>query len=394
MHIQEKRHAMAIPPLLRLGFRPFFLGGALLALCSIALWLLALSGSFNQAPLGGWLAWHRHELLFGFAGAIVAGFLLTAVQNWTGQPGLSGQPLAALALLWLLARLSWFADAGWLLLASNVLFFIAVAVVMARSLYRVKQTRNYPIVGVLVLLALVDALSLSAVLSQDDAQQRQGVLAGLWLVAALMTLIGGRVIPFFTQRGLGRVQQVPAQPKLDWALLGGTILIALLHASGTALSPSAGLGVLFVLLGAGHAYRFYRWADRGVFKVALLWSLHASYLWLIVACVGFALWHFGVIDSFSQATHALAIGAMAGMILAMLARVSLGHTGRPLQPPAAMTLAFILLNLAAASRVLLTLVAYQDGLWLAGLCWLSAFALFLWHYAPMLCTTRVDGHPG
>ncbi|MCJ8168615.1 NnrS family protein [Atopomonas sediminilitoris] len=394
MQILDKRSAMAIPPLLRLGFRPFFLGGAVLALLAIPVWLIALSGGFSQAPLGGWLAWHRHELLFGFAGAIIAGFLLTAVQSWTGQPGLSGRPLAALALLWLLGRLSWFAEAGWLLWLSNVLFLVAVAVVMGRTLYKVKQTRNYPIVLVLGLLALVDGVTLNAVLNHAEPVQRQGVLGGLWLVVAMMTLIGGRVIPFFTQRGLGRLQQVPAQPKLDGALLGGSIAMALLHVSGLALSASVWMAALFIALGAGHACRFYRWLDKDVVKVPLLWSLHASYLWLIIACVGFALWHLGVIDTFSQATHALAIGAMAGMILAMLARVSLGHTGRPLQPPAAMNLAFMLLNAAALSRVLLTLVVYQDGLWLAGLCWASAFGLFLWHYAPMLCQTRVDGHPG
>lgn len=395
MLIVDKRTALAIPPLLRLGFRPFFLLGSLLAVLAIPLWIVAWLGGWQSLqPEGGWLAWHRHEMAFGFAGAIIAGFLLTAVQNWTGRPGLNGRPLGALVLLWLLARAAWWQPWTPLLLLSNLAFFAAVAAVMARQLWAVKQTRNYPIVGVLLLLGLVDGLSLVGVQMQDDGLQRQGVLAAVWLVAAMMGLIGGRVIPFFTQRGLGRVQQVPAWEWLDQSLLLGSVLIALLHAAGLALRPGPLLAALFALLALGHGIRLARWFDKDLLRVPLLWSLHLAYAWLVLACAGMALWHLGLLDTPSPALHGLTIGAMGGLILGMLARVSLGHTGRPLELPQGFALAFVLLNLAAMLRVFGVGIHYSLALWLAVALWTGAFALYLYRYGPMLCRTRADGHPG
>ena len=395
MLIVDKRTALAIPPLLRLGFRPFFLLGSLLAALAIPLWIVAwLGGWHSLQPQGGWLAWHRHEMAFGFAGAIIAGFLLTAVQNWTGRPGLSGRPLGALVVLWLLARAAWWQPWTPLLLLSNLAFFAAVAVVMARQLWAVRQTRNYPIVGVLLLLGLVDGLSLVGVQMQDDGLQRQGVLAAVWLVAAMMGLIGGRVIPFFTQRGLGRVQQVPAWEWLDQSLLLGSVLIALLHAAGLALRPGPLLAALFALLALGHSIRLGRWFDKDLLRVPLLWSLHLAYAWLVLACAGMALWHLGLLETPSPALHGLTIGSMGGLILGMLARVSLGHTGRPLELPQGFALAFVLLNVAAMLRVFGVGIHYSPALWLAAALWTGAFALYLYRYGPMLCRTRVDGHPG
>lgn len=394
MLIIDKRKAMAVAPILRLGFRPFFLLGAVLAALAIPLWIAALQGWALPAPVGGWLAWHRHELVFGFAGAIIAGFLLTAVQTWTGLPSLSGRPLALLVGLWLLGRLSWWLPSAWPLLLFNLAFLLAVAGVMARLLWAVRQRRNYPIVLVLALLAAVDLLNLLGVLLQHDAWQRQGSHAAIWLVAAMMTLIGGRVIPFFTQRGLGRLEMVQPWAWLDLALLVGTLLLALLTGAGLLLQPHWGGAVLLLALGLGHGIRLLRWFDRGLLRVPLLWSLHLAYAWMVLACLGLALWQAGVAVPFSQALHALTVGAMAGLILAMLARVSLGHTGRPLELPRGFAVAFVLLNLAALLRVLGVSFAYQPALWLAALAWGLAFAQFLYCYGPMLCRTRADGHPG
>ena len=394
MLIIDKRKAMAVAPILRLGFRPFFLLGAVLAALAIPLWIAALQGWALPAPVGGWLAWHRHELVFGFAGAIIAGFLLTAVQTWTGRPSLSGRPLALLVGLWLLGRLSWWLPSAWPLLLFNLAFLLAVAGVMARLLWAVRQRRNYPIVLVLALLAAVDLLNLLGVLLQHDAWQRQGSHAAIWLVAAMMTLIGGRVIPFFTQRGLGRLEMVQPWAWLDLALLVGTLLLALLTGAGLLLQPHWGGAVLLLALGLGHGIRLQRWFDRGLLRVPLLWSLHLAYAWMVLACLGLALWYAGVAVPFSQALHALTVGAMAGLILAMLARVSLGHTGRPLELPRGFAVAFVLLNLAALLRVLGVSFAYQPALWLAALAWGLAFAQFLYCYGPMLCRTRADGHPG
>ena len=396
MQVLDRRKALSITPLFRLAFRPFFLGACLLAALVIPLWLLALGGQTGAwQPAGGWLAWHRHELLFGFGLAIIAGFLLTAVQTWTGRPGLSGGALQGLAALWLAARIGWLLDLPWPVLTLLELAFpLAVAGVMGWTLWQVRQSRNYPVVLVLALLAVADGLSLYGLWRQDEGWQRQSVLTGVWLVAAMMGLIGGRVIPFFTQRGVGRVEAVKPWPWLDRLLLGGSLLVAVLYAVGLSLSASPWTGVLFAALAAGHVVRLLRWHDRGLWRVPLLWSLHLAYAWLAVACLGMALWHFGAPLNPSLAVHALTIGAMAGLILAMVARVSLGHTGRPLQPPGGMTLAFALLNLAAVCRVALVLIWPVAALWLAGLCWSVGLGLYLWRYGPMLWRARVDGHPG
>lgn len=396
MQVLDRHKALAVAPLLRLAFRPLFLGGCAMALLAVPLWLLALGGVFGGwQPAGGWLAWHRHELVFGFGMVIIAGFLLTAVQNWTGQPGLCGKPLAALALLWLAGRVAWLADVPWPLLAVLELGFpLLVALVMAATLRRARQTRNYPIVLILLLLSAADGLAVYGLVQGDAGWQRQGVLGGLWLVAAMMGMIGGRVIPFFTQRGLGQDAAVEPWPWLDRLLLGASLLVAVLYGAGPALTVTPWIGLLFAGLAVGHGLRLMRWQARGLWTVPLLWSLHLAYGWLVLACAGMALWHFGVALNPSLALHCLTIGAMAGLILAMIARISLGHTGRALEAPGGMPLAFILLNLAAVSRVVLVVWLPLAGLWLAGVCWVLAFLLYTWRYAPMLLRARVDGHPG
>tara|TARA_Y100001949_G_scaffold61586_1_gene52185 strand:+ start:4251 stop:5441 length:1191 start_codon:yes stop_codon:yes gene_type:complete len=396
VQVIDRRKALSIPPVWRLAFRPFFLAGSLFAMLAIPLWIAAWTGLWpGFQPTGGWLSWHRHEMLFGFAMAIVAGFLLTAGQTWTGQPGVSGNKLMALAVVWLLARLGWlFGLPVALLIPLDLLFMLGVTGLMARMLWKARQKRNYPIIAVLGLMTAADVLVLCGVALGDDALQRQGVLAGLWLVAALMAIIGGRVIPFFTQRGLGRTEAVKPWLWLDVALLVGTGLIAVLYAVGVALQQHVWLGMLFLGIAAGHLLRLARWYDSGIWRVPLLWSLHLAMLWLVVAATGLALWNFGLLDSSSSALHALSVGSMSGLILAMIARVTLGHTGRPLQLPPGIVGAFVLFNLGAASRVFLITEWPVIGLWAAAICWALAFALYAWRYAPMLVTARVDGHPG
>jgi len=396
VQVIDRRKALSIPPVWRLAFRPFFLAGSLFAMLAIPLWIAAWTGFWpGFQPTGGWLSWHRHEMLFGFAMAIVAGFLLTAGQTWTGQPGVSGNKLMALAVVWLLARLGWlFGLPVTLLIPLDLLFMLGVTGLMARMLWKARQKRNYPIIAVLALMTAADVLVLCGVALGDDALQRQGVLAGLWLVAALMAIIGGRVIPFFTQRGLGRTEAVKPWLWLDVALLVGTGLIAVLYAVGVALQQHVWLGVLFLGIAAGHLLRLARWYDSGIWRVPLLWSLHLAMLWLVVAATGLALWNFGLLDSSSSSLHALSVGSMSGLILAMIARVTLGHTGRPLQLPPGIVGAFVLFNLGAAARVFLITEWPVIGLWAAAICWALAFALYAWRYAPMLVTARVDGHPG
>lgn len=393
MKISENTRSLF--PLWRLGFRPFFLAGASFATLAILLWLASLGGHLHWQPAGGVLTWHRHEMMFGFAVAIVAGFLLTAVQNWTATPGLTGRSLALLAGVWLAGRLVWLLDAPlWLLIPVDAAFLPLTALAIGRQIVSVKQKRNYPVPGLLLLMAVANGLSLAGLAQDNDNWQRQGVHAGLWLVAAMMGLIGGRVIPFFTQRGLLRQAQVPAIPQLDRIAMASAVLVALLTAFGLSLSPTPWMAIVFAVMGVSTLVRLTRWQDRGIWGVPLLWSLHVAFLWLALAPLGMALWHLGLIDSLSLPLHALTIGAMGGLILAMIARVTLGHTGRPLQAPAAMSIAFVALNASALSRVLMTAGAPPWLLWLSGSLWIVAFGLYLLYYARMLVTPRVDGMSG
>ncbi|MFT5782448.1 MAG: hypothetical protein ACI9EB_001841 [Pseudomonas sp.] len=396
MQVIDRRKALQIPPVWRLSFRPFFLAGSAFAVLAIGLWICALNGLLGSwQPAGGWQAWHRHELLFGFGVAIIAGFLLTAVQNWTGQPGLSGKPLMAMTSLWLAARIGWLINLPLpLLLPLEAAFLFIFAGLMAEQLWRARQASNYPIVAVLLLLAAANCLLLYGLATADDGLQRQAAYAALWLVATLMGLIGGRVIPFFTQRGLRRTEGVKAWVWLDKSLLACGLILAVLFASGLALQANPWLALPFAAFGLGHLVRLVRWHDRGIWQVDLLWSLHLAFSWLVISALGLALWQLGLVYSPSPALHALAIGAMAGLILAMIARVSLGHTGRDLKTPKAMSWAFALLNAGAAARVFLVGYWPQAALWLAALCWISAFALYLYYYAPLLMQARPDGHPG
>lgn len=377
-----------------LGFRPFFLGGSLFALVALLLWVGVLTGALAPAPPGGMLAWHRHEMLYGFAAAVIAGFLLTAVQNWSGIPGLSGRALQGVFLLWLLGRASWFLPLpGGLLVLIEGSFLPLVALSLARPIVQRRLRNNYPIVGLVMLIAACQWLTLAGWLRQDELWQRRGVFAGLWLVAAMMTVLGGRVIPFFTRRGLGNMSAAPARPWLDRACLVFSVAVPLAFASGLADTPRASLAVLFFALFTLHSARLVLWHDRGLWHVPLLWSLHLAYAWIALACLGMALWHAGVELNPSLVTHALTVGAMTGLILAMMARVSLGHTGRPLQVPTSMAWAFALMQLATLARVVLPLFS-SLGVSLSALCWCLALLLFLRHYLPILLQPRTDGMPG
>jgi uncharacterized protein involved in response to NO len=387
---------MEIPPLWRLGFRPFFLGGALFGLAGIGLWLVALAGGLSGwTPLGGWLGWHRHEMPFGFAAAIIAGFLLTAMQNWTGRPSLRGRPLLVLVGLWGAARLCWLLGVAWPLTATvEAAFWGMLAISAGRLLWRTRQKHNVFAPGTILLLGLADALSFAGVAAAQEEWQRHAAMAAIWLIVALMTMIGGRVIPFFTQQDLGQPQRVVAWLWLDVALMAGALALAALAAMGQGDTPGGGAWAFpFGLLAAGHALRLWRWRAPGIGRAPLLWSLYLASFWMILGYGGMMLLHAGYPMPPSIALHTLTVGSMGGLILAMMSRVSLAHTGRPLTASRSVTWAFALLNLGAASRTLLTFWWPLTGIFLAACFWMAAFGLFTLRYAPMLCHPRVDGAP-
>ncbi|VVM54580.1 NnrS family protein [Pseudomonas fluorescens] len=380
----------AAAPLFSLGFRPFFLAGAGFATIAVAIWAVWLYGRLPDAqPVGGMLSWHRHEMPFGFAAAIIAGFLLTAVPNWTGRAGLNGWPLIGLLLVWLLARLAWLMPIpGVALIALQLPFLPLLAWVLGRDLVAAGKRDNYPILLVVALLAATQAMTLWGISTDDVGLQRRGVLAAVWLIGALMSVIGGRVIPFFIQRGLNRPAASPVHPLQTRVLLAGSLLAAVSFAGGLNDIPRGWLAALFLLLGGLHLLRLWRWHDRGIWRVPLLWSLYLAYAWLAIAALAMALWHAGAMPQQSLATHSLAVGGIGGLILAMIARVSLGHTGRLLQPSKTIVVGFVLLLIAGLCRVFL--VPFSGGaLALSALFWCAAFGLFLVRYTDVLLKPRV-----
>ncbi|CAI8905922.1 hypothetical protein PS893_00840 [Pseudomonas fluorescens] len=381
---------IAAAPVFSLGFRPFFLAGAGFAAIAVAVWALWLYGRLPGAqPMGGMLAWHRHEMPFGFTAAIIAGFLLTAVPNWTGRPGLNGWPLIGLVLVWLIARLAWLMPMpAILLLALQVPFLPLLACVLGRDLIAAGKRENYPVLLMVTLLAGCQALTLLGISNEDVNLQRHGVLAALWLVGALMSVIGGRVIPFFIQRGLNRPATPAAHPLPGKVLLISAMLAAVSFAAGLNDAPRVWLALLFALISGLHLLRLWRWHDRGLWRVPLLWSLYLAYTWLAVATLAMALWHLGWMPQQSLATHSLAVGGIGGLVLAMIARVSLGHTGRPLLPSKVIVVGFALVLVAGVSRVLL--VPFSGwGLGMSALLWCMAFGLFLSRYIGILFKPRV-----
>ncbi|CAG8872552.1 NnrS family protein [Pseudomonas fluorescens] len=381
---------LAAAPVFSLGFRPFFLAGAGFAAIAVALWAAWLYGHLSGTqPVGGMLAWHRHEMPFGFAGAIIAGFLLTAVPNWTGRPGLSGWPLIGLVLIWLLARLAWFLPiSSSLLFVMEIPFLPLLAWVLGRDLVAACKRENYPILLMITLLAGCQALTLTGIVLDDADLQRHGVLAALWLIGALMSVIGGRVIPFFIQRGLNRPVAPAVNPLPGKMLMASAMLAAVSFAGGLNDVPRLWLAGLFGLMSALHMIRLWRWHDRGLWRVPLLWSLYLAYAWIVIATLAMTLWHAGLIHQQTLATHALAVGGIGGLILAMIARVSLGHTGRELKPSRMIVAGFIVLLAAGVCRV--GLVAFStNGLALSALLWCTAFGLFVWRYARILWRPRL-----
>jgi len=394
LHIEDLKQR---PPLtgwapFALGFRPFFLSAGIYAVLLMALWLLVLRGVITPGELPP-PVWHGHEMLFGFAVAVIAGFLLTAAQNWTGIRTPSGRPLAALFLLWLAGRLGFLVPGippAWIA-AIDLAFLPVLALTLALPILRAKQLHNYPFPFMLLALAAANALVHAEALGLSETA-RLGLHLAAYVVVAMITVMGGRVIPSFTDNKLHtRARRWKTVERLAPAFT----LLALVAALAAPVSPVTAL--LAVVAAVAQAVRLSGWYTPKVWSVPLLWILHLGYAWIVAGLGLLALSAAGWGAATGPALHAFTAGAIGVLTLGMMARVSLGHTGRQLEPPPVMTLAFVAINLAALTRVGLPLVfpaAYAPILDGAGLAWIAAFGLFAWVYAPMLLRPRVDGKPG
>lgn len=386
------------PPVLTHGFRPFFLIAGIAAVAVIALWMLSLTRGVPLPAAFSPVAWHVHEMLFGFAAAAVAGFLLTAVANWTGRPPIRGTPLLALALAWLAGRLAVAAGAhlGFgITLAVDLAFLLLLAILAGREIVLAGNRRNLPIVAAVVLLALANALmhlEAAALLDGDGAGQRLAI----GVLVLLIALIGGRIVPNFTRNWLtarGEARLPAAFGALDraaLALAAVTVVAWAARAEHPLTAAAAGAAA------ALHAWRLGRWCGGRTGPEPLLAVLHLGYAWLPA---GFALIALGIVSPdvrASAAMHAFGLGAMGTMILAVATRATLGHTGRALHAGPGTTALYALVSAAALARVATGLgaVGQSAGLALAALAWIAAWLGFLALYGPMLVRPRSDGRPG
>jgi uncharacterized protein involved in response to NO len=386
VEIDRRGRSRRAPAFLSYGFRPFFLLGATYAALAVPLWLWTyFGGAAPYGPSGG-LAWHTHEMLFGYLGAVMAGFILTAVPNWTGRLPLSGAPLAALVGLWLIGRVAMFLHAEPLSTAAlDLAFPLALAAAVWREIIAGRNLRNAPVALLLTLFAFANLLDHAAGLWA--ALEGYGIRLGLGVAALLIALVGGRVTPSFTRNWMARLQLAPLPAPMD-RLDRIALAVTAIAVVGWIIAPDTP-PVAVTLLAAGVLLfaRLVRWRGYRAVEEPIVLVLHFGYLWLAIAL--FLLGVAGLAPSLVPATsaiHALTAGAVGTMTLAIMTRASRGHTGRPLTADGATVSIYILVTLGAVLRVLAPFMGdlYAPVLVIGGVAWSGAFALFAVAYAPML----------
>ena len=394
LRIQEPpRPAATKPPfgLWRLGFRPFYLLASSFAALSIALWAAQFAGWLGQPYLTGPL-WHAHEMLFGFALAVVVGFLFTAGRNWTGRPTPTGPTLAALAALWLAARVLVLTPFGWAAALANAAFPLAAAVGLAIPFFAAGNRRNYFFVGLLVLMSAATSVFHLVQLHVIDLPGWLGIQVALDVVLFIMAVMGGRVIPMFTNNGVPGTQarRVPLVEKLALGSVLALLAADLLQLRGAPLAALLGIAAL------AHLARVALWQPWRTLRTPLVWILHAAYGWIGVFLALRCAAELGVIAA-SVATHALTVGAIGGLTIGMMTRTARGHTGQPLRADRFDVTCYALILVAALLRVFVPLVApgaQMTAVLGAATLWSTGYAIYAVHYWPWLSRARHDGQPG
>ena len=383
---------------LNLGFRPFFAAAAVFAVFSMTMWMgvYVFGGQWPLAGLSA-VSWHAHEMLYGYGMAVIAGFLLTAVKNWTGVQTLHGMPLLLLFLLWLTARvLLLLGDAGMLVWAAvaDGLFNLSLLAALCWPVFKVRQFKQVGILSKIMLLMLANLLFYAGVLEWYPWGVQAGLTSGVYLIMALIFVMSRRVLPFFIERGVDQPATLTNRAWLD----GASLLLFLAFWIADIVEPDSLLvawlaGALCVL----HALRLANWYAAGIWGKPLLWVLYLAY---VAIAIGFALkvavYVFGI--SPFLPLHAFTYGGVGLFTLGMMARVTLGHTGRNiLEPPAAVVWMFGLLVIGSVVRVALPffdVAHYVLWMGVSQVLWIVAFSLFLWVFLPMLFRPRTDGQFG
>ena len=381
--------------MLALGFRPFYLLAGLLAVLGMAGWLLSYTGNAQFGTYLQGVFWHGHEMMFGFIAAAMTGFLFTAVRNWTGLPTPAGAMLGLIALLWLLARVLFLGGPPTLAVALDLAFLPIVAVGVAIPIVRSRNQRNYKVLGILVALCVLHFVFHLALAGElPPWLSRSSLLAAIDTVVVLFALVGGRVIPAFTRNAVPGSDPVH-KPWLEVCAFGLLLLVALMTLLGGSIALAPWVPATVLLLAAvAHALRLAYWQPQLTLGNPLLWMMPVAYSWLPLALLLRGLSSFAIVVPGAW-IHALTAGALSGLIVAMMMRSTLGHTGRQLVASPADIATFLLLQVAAVLRVVAGMTgSYRAVIIASGVVWILAFGVFLARYAPMLLRPRVDGRPG
>jgi len=380
-------------PILNLAFRSSFLLAAIGTVVAIVAWLGFLNGwTIPSNTAISPMVWHLHEMFYGFGVLVATGFVLTAVQTWTGVPSIKGAPLAVLVGLWLVARTCFILnnnDVIYLGLVAQMLWWLGVIVTYTRIMILSKNVRNYifiPIFSALMLSNL--AIVLLDLNGESFWAQHLGRMT-VFLFVLLMGVIGGRVIPFFTKVRT-KADPKPVPNWLEHLQLAGGVAVVLTYLGASWVGPTAP-GVLMMMLGVVHLYRIIHWNPLKSIVEPLLWTLQLSYAF---RAIGLILMGVSLVMPqlmFSAVLHVVTIGAMGLMILSMMSRVSLGHTGRMVKSPRLITAALGMIIVAMIARVLLAWLGLPREAWLiSGGLWIAAFVLFIVTYWPILTAPRVE----
>jgi uncharacterized protein involved in response to NO len=341
--------------------------------------------------------WHAHEMLFGFIGAAIAGFLLTAVPSWTGARGFAGWPLAALSAVWLVGRIAFACSTSLpveALAAIELLFLPSLAALIAPPLLR-SLNRNTFVLGVLGLLWLSDGLFLWALTMGDTVLAMRAIYGGIDLVLLLITVIAGRIVPAFTANALrsqGEAVAMRSVRAIELSVVGSMVVLVLVDVFFPSRWPVA---IVAGIAAITHAIRLSGWQGRRTFTQPIVWILHAAYAWLPIGLALKCLYLVAGFDWAARWLHGLTMGAASTMIVAVVTRAALGHTGRPLVVHRSVAIAYAMILLATLVRVFgYVVLPYESSVWIAGVVWVGAFAVLLVRYVPILVLPRVDQRPG
>ena len=373
-----------------LGFRPFYLLAGFFGAFSILLWAAQLSGYLSYAYLQG-PVWHGHEMLFGYTTAVITGFLLAAVRVWTKEPTPSGKLLMLLVILWICGRILVLTPFSMTAAVINAAFPISVALAISIPILRSKNVRNYFFIGLLVLMGALNFVVHLALQEHIKLPASIGLQLALDVVLFIMVVIGGRVIPMFTNNGVSGANATRS-PLVEKFALGAVIL---LFTADLLQLPQTLIAMIGLISAIAHGIRWVLWKPWQTLKVPLVWILHAAYAWIVIHLLLRSLSALELLIV-SYAIHALTVGAIGGLTLGMMTRTARGHTGRSLIADKFEVTMFLLIQAGAIIRVFGGIVSqgfYMASIQLSALLWTAAFSLFVFRYWPILTRSRIDGKP-